>query len=143
MAIRRGNAEWNGDLKNGTGKLSSETGVLDNISYDAASRFETGTKTNPEELLGAAHSACFSMALANNLSKAGFKVNSIKTEDKVYIEKVEGGFSITKIEISTEGSVDGVDEAAFIKFAEQTKTTCPVSRALKAVEMNLSAKLLN
>lgn len=141
MAIRKGSAEWNGDLKGGKGKLSSESGALNNIDYNFVSRFEEGNQTNPEELLGAAHAACFSMAFANNLSKEGFKVNSIKTVDNVYLEKQEVGFTITKIVVNTEGSVEGIDEAAFKKFAETTKATCPVSRALK-VEMSVNAKLV-
>ena len=140
MFIRKGNAEWKGNLKEGKGTLSSESGALKNIAYNFKSRFENGNETNPEELLGAAHAACFSMALASNLSNAGFKVNSVKTEDKVHFEKQEGGFTITKIEINTEGSVEGIDKATFMKHAENTKTTCPVSRALK-VEMVLSANL--
>lgn len=142
MAVRKGSAEWNGDLKSGKGKLSSQTGVLNNIDYNAVSRFESGNTTNPEELLGAAHAACFSMALANNLSKEGFKVISIKTVDDVHLEKLEAGFTITKIVINTEGNVDGIDESAFKKHAEATKLGCPVSRALKAVEMSLNAKLV-
>lgn len=142
MAVRKGSAEWNGDLKSGKGKLSSETGVLNNISYDAASRFETGSTTNPEELLGAAHSACYSMALANTLAKEGFKVNSIKTADDVHLNKTDAGFTITKIVIQTEGSVEGIDEATFKKHAEATKSGCPVSRALQAVEMELNVKLI-
>ena len=141
MPVRKGNAEWKGNLKEGKGTLSSESGALKNIAYNSKSRFEQGNETNPEELLGAAHAACYSMALANNLSNAGFKVNSIKTEDKVHIEKLDTGFTITKIEINTEGSVEGVDEATFKKHAEDTKSGCPVSKALKSVEMVLSAKL--
>jgi osmotically inducible protein OsmC len=141
MAVRKGNAEWWGDLKSGKGKLSSETGVLNNISYDAASRFETGITTNPEELLGAAHAACYSMALANALSKEGFKVNSIKTVDDIHLNKTDAGFTITKIVIHTEGKVDGIDEATFKKHAEATKSGCPVSRALK-VDMDLDARLV-
>jgi osmotically inducible protein OsmC len=141
MPIRRANAEWQGDLKSGKGSINTETKTLSNIPYDAGSRFETGSTTNPEELIGAAHSACYSMALANSLSKEGFKVKSIKTEDKVHIEKLETGFTITKIEVSTVGDVDGIDEATFQKFAEQTKTGCPVSKALTGPTMILSAKL--
>src|SRR3970040_307343 len=118
MAVRKGSAEWWGDLKSGSGKLSSETGVLNNIAYDAASRFESGNTTNPEELIGAAHAACFSMALANNIAKEGFKVNSIKTSDDVHLEKKDIGFTITKIVINTEGKVEGIDEATFKKHAE-------------------------
>jgi osmotically inducible protein OsmC len=141
MPVRKANAEWQGDLKSGKGSISTETKTLSRIPYDAGSRFETGSTTNPEELIGAAHSACYSMALANSLSKEGFKVKSIKTEDKVHIEKLESGFTITKIEINTEGDVEGIDEAAFQKFAEQTKTGCPVSRALAGPTMILNAKL--
>jgi lipoyl-dependent peroxiredoxin len=140
MAIRKGSAEWNGNLVEGKGVLSSESGTLSNIAYNFKSRFEQGSETNPEELLGAAHAACYSMALANGLSKEGFKVNSIKTTDDVHLEKLEGGFTITKIVINTVGSVEGIDEATFLKHAEATKVACPVSRALK-VEMSLNAKL--
>ena len=141
MAVRKGSAEWNGDLKGGKGTLSSESGALNNIAYNFVSRFEEGNETNPEELLGAAHAACFSMAFASNLSKEGFKVNSIKTVDHVHLEKQEAGFTITKIVINTEGKVEGIDEATFKKLAENTKAGCPVSRALK-VEMSLNAKLV-
>ncbi len=140
MAVRKGSAEWNGNLVEGKGVLSSESGALRSIAYNFKSRFEQGSETNPEELLGAAHAACYSMALANGLSKEGFKVNSIKTTDDVHLEKLEGGFTITKIVINTVGSVEGIDEATFIKHAEATKEACPVSRALK-VEKVLNAKL--
>jgi osmotically inducible protein OsmC len=140
MPVRKGNAEWKGNLKEGKGVLSSESGALKNIAYNFKSRFEQGNETNPEELLGAAHAACYSMALANNLSNAGFKVNSIKTEDKVYLEKLDTGFAVNKIEINTEGNVEAIDKATFMKYAEETKSTCPVSRALK-VEMVLTANL--
>lgn len=141
MPVRSGSAEWKGNLQEGKGTLSSETGVLKDVAYNFVSRFEQGNETNPEELIGAAHSACFSMALAGNLSKAGFKVNSVKTEDKVHINKGDSGFTITKIEINTVGDVEGADEAAFKEHAEKTKGTCPVSRALTGVEMVLNAKL--
>jgi osmotically inducible protein OsmC len=141
MAVRKGSAEWNGNLIEGKGTLSSETGVLSNIAYNFKSRFEQGSETNPEELLGAAHAACFSMALANVLSKEGFKVNSIKTVDDVHLEKLEGGFTITKIVINTEGNVEGIDEATFLKHADATKEACPVSRALK-IEKVINAKLV-
>ncbi len=87
MPVRTSSAEWKGNLVQGKGTISTETGVLKNTSYNFVSRFEHGDQTNPEELLGAAHAACYSMALAHGLSEAGFKVNSIQTEDKVYIEK--------------------------------------------------------
>ncbi len=142
MPVRKASAEWRGDLIKGTGNISTETKTLNSVAYNFVSRFEQGNETNPEELLGAAHAACFSMALANGLSKAGFKVNSVKTEDKVHIEKLEAGFTITKIEISTEASVEGIDDAAFQQHAADTKKGCPVSKALASVEMSLTAKLV-
>ena len=141
MPIRTANAKWQGDLINGNGVISSETKTLNKTAYDFGSRFETGITTNPEELIGAAHSACFSMALANALSKEGFKVNSISTEDKVHLEKLENGFTITKIEVFTEGDVEGIDAEAFNKFAEDTKVGCPVSKALTGPTIFLNAKL--
>ena len=141
MPIRRANAEWKGDLKSGKGVISTETKVLDNTAYDFSSRFETGTTTNPEELIGAAHSGCFSMALANSLAKDGFKVNSIKTDAKVHLEKQEAGFTITKVELDTVGDVDEIDNDKFVKYAEQAKAGCPVSRALTGPMILLNAKL--
>jgi len=141
MPVRKGNAEWRGDLIKGSGNISSESGVLKNVAYNFVSRFEQGNETNPEELLGAAHAACFSMALSNNLSKAGFKVNSVKTEDKVHIEKLDAGFTITKIEMSTVGNVEGINEEEFKKQAEEAKKGCPVSRALTGVQYILNATL--
>ncbi len=141
MPVRKASAEWRGDLRSGKGSISTETGVIKNTPYNFTSRFESGSQTNPEEILGAAHAACYSMALANGLASAGFKVNSVVTEDMVHIEKLESGFTITKIEIHTEASVDGIDDTAFQKFAEDTKKGCPVSKALASVDMTLSAKL--
>lgn len=141
MPVRSASAEWRGDLKGGKGNLTTESKVLNNNEYNFTSRFEGGTVTNPEELLGAAHSGCYSMALAHALSTDGFKVNSIKTSDKVHLEKSETGFGISKIEITTEGDVEGIDAAKFNEYAEKTKTACIVSRALASVPMVLSAKL--
>lgn len=141
MPIRKANAEWKGDLKSGKGSISTETKLLNNTPFDAGSRFESGTTTNPEEILGAAHAGCYSMALANSLSKEGFKVNSIKTDAKVHLEKLDSGFTITKIELDTLGDVDGIDAATFVKHAEQTKVGCPVSKALTGPKIILSAKL--
>ncbi|HMU42780.1 MAG TPA: OsmC family protein [Ignavibacteriaceae bacterium] len=141
MPIRKANAEWKGDLKTGKGAINTESGLLENTAYNFVSRFETGAETNPEELIGAAHSACFSMALANAISGAGFKVNSIKTEAKVYIEKLESGFTITKVELDTVGDVEGIDSATFLSHAEKTKTGCPVSKALTGPTLVLNARL--
>ena len=141
MPIRKASAEWKGDLKSGKGSLNTETKLLNNTAYDFGSRFETGSTTNPEELVGAAHAGCYSMALANSLSKEGFKVNSINTEAKVHLEKTDAGFTITKIELDTVGDVAGIDAATFAKHAEQTKSGCPVSRALTGPMIVLNAKL--
>jgi osmotically inducible protein OsmC len=141
MPVRKANAEWKGNLREGTGTISSESGVLNNIAYNFVSRFETGNETNPEELIGAAHSACFSMAFANSLAGAGFTVNSIKTDAKVHIEKLESGFTITKIELHTVGDVTGIDEKTFMEHAEKSKLGCPVSKALTGPMVILYAKL--
>jgi len=141
MPVRRASAEWKGDLKSGKGSLNTETRLLNNTAYDFGSRFETGKTTNPEELIGAAHAGCFSMALANSLSKEGFKVNSINTDANVYLDKLDSGFTITKIELNTVGDVEGIDAATFAKHAEQTKSACPVSKALTGPMVILNAKL--
>ncbi len=141
MPIRKANATWKGNLKEGFGSINSESGALTNTAYNFVSRFENGIQTNPEELLGAAHSACYSMALAASLSGAGFKVNSIFTEDKVHIEKLEQGFTVTKIELNTLADVPGIDNEAFQKYAVETKANCPIARALNVKEIVLTAKL--
>ena len=141
MPVRKGHGEWQGDLLKGKGTLGTESGTLKTVPYSFSSRFESGKGTNPEELLAAAHAACYSMALSAGLSDKGYKVNSIRTEDSVHIEKQGDGFAITTIEISTEASVDGIDEATFQKFAEETKAGCPVSKALAGPRMVLKATL--
>ena len=141
MPIRKAGAQWMGDLKSGKGLLNTETKLLDNTGYDFGSRFETGSNTNPEELIGAAHAGCYSMALANSLAKEGFKVNSINTQAKVHLEKLEDGFIITKIELDSVGDVEGIDAQTFAKHAEQTKTGCPVSKALTGPMIILNARL--
>jgi osmotically inducible protein OsmC len=141
MPVRTASAEWKGNLTQGTGTINTETGVLKNTAYNFVSRFEQGNETNPEELIGAAHAACFSMALAHALSGAGFKVNSVQTEDKVHINKTDAGFTITKIEVNTTADVEGIDNDTFQKHAESTKTGCPVSKALTGTHLVLTAKL--
>ena len=141
MPVRKANAEWKGNLKEGSGNINTESGVLNNTAYNFVSRFESGSETNPEELLGAAHSSCYSMALAGALSTAGFKVNSVRTEDKVHIEKLESGFTVTKIEINTEADVEGIDNTTFQKLAADTKAGCPIAKALNVKEIVLNAKL--
>lgn len=141
MPVRSATAEWRGDLKGGKGSITTESKVLNNSEYNFVSRFDSGTVTNPEELLGAAHAGCFTMALANALSTDGFKVNSINTLDKVHLEKSEAGFGVSKIEITTEGDVVGIDSAKFNEYAEKIKSACIISRALSSVPMSLTAKL--
>jgi len=141
MPVRKGQGEWRGDLMKGSGTLGTESGALKGLPYSFASRFESGKGTNPEELLAAAHAACYSMALSGGLSGKGYKVSSVRTENSVRIEKQGDGFAITGIEISTEASVDGIDDATFQRIAEETKVGCPVSKALASVKMTLSARL--
>lgn len=143
MITRSANATWNGNLKEGKGSVSVESGLFNDVAYSFNKRFENEKGTNPEELLGAAHAACFSMALSAGLSGAGYDVKSIKTSDKVKLEKVGDGFSITKIEINCEATVTGIDNDKFQEIAENTKKGCPVSKALTGVEFILNAKLLS
>ena len=140
--IRKASAVWKGDLKSGKGTLATETGVLKDTQYSFSSRFETGTGTNPEELIGAAHAGCFSMALSGGLTTAGFVPDQITTTANVHIDKVATGFKVTLIELSTEARVPNIDDAKFQEIAAGTKTGCPISQALDANEIKLTAKLL-
>lgn len=140
--IRKAHAEWKGNLTEGKGTVGVESGLFDGAGYSFTSRFENGTGTNPEELIGAAHAGCFSMAFSLMLDEAGFTPDSVKTEADVSIEKQDGGFAITGILLKTEGKVPKIDEGKFKEIAEQAKTGCPVSQALKAVPISLEAKLV-
>ena len=140
MPGRNAQAVWKGDLQSGSGNVKLGSGAYDG-QYSFKSRFEDGTGTNPEELLGAAHAGCFSMALSASLSRQGFKVNSVDTTATVHLEKGESGFSISRIELVTKGNVEGIDEAKFKQEAEATKSSCIVSRALSAVPMTITASL--
>ncbi|MEP6590117.1 MAG: OsmC family protein [Gemmatimonadota bacterium] len=139
---RKAQATWNGDLKSGKGHIKLGSGAFEG-AYSFASRFESGHETNPDELLGAAHAGCFSMALASALAKAGHVATAVETTATVHLENGEGGFSITRIDLVTRGTVPGIDEATFIKLAEATKGGCIISRALAAVPMTLDAKLVS
>lgn len=141
MAIRTAKAAWNGNLQEGKGSLALGSGAFEG-PYSFSSRFEDGSGTNPEELLGAAHAGCFSMALAAGLGRAGFAPKRVETEAKVHLGKNDAGMSITRIDLTTRAEVPGIDEATFQKHAEETKKGCIVSRALSAVEMTLDAKLV-
>lgn len=140
MPIRKASAVWEGDLMKGKGKVELGSGAFKG-SYSFGSRFEESKGTNPEELIGAAHAGCFSMAFSAILGQAGFKPKSIITEAKVHIDKIGDGFTITKIELSTVGDIPGIDNETFLKHANEAKAGCPVSRALTGVEIVLDAKL--
>jgi lipoyl-dependent peroxiredoxin len=140
MTKRISDAEWRGDLKSGAGKLKLGSGAFEG-QYSYKSRFEDGTGTNPEELIAAAHAACFSMALSAALSGAGHPPVQVHTTATVNFGPVPGGFAITKIELETDGTVPGIDAATFEKVAQTAKAQCPVSKALAAVEITLVARL--
>jgi len=141
MAKRTASAVWEGTLREGKGKVKLGSGAFEG-QYSFASRFEEGTGTNPEELIGAAHAGCFSMALAAGLTKAHLNPTRINTTANVSLEKVGEGFKITTIELNTEGDVPGIDESAFLDHAETAKKNCPVSQALAGVDIKLNAKLV-
>jgi osmotically inducible protein OsmC len=141
MAERIGSAVWEGTLKQGKGTVKLGSGAFEG-PYSFSSRFENGTGTNPEELIGAAEAGCFSMALSSNLEKAGHPAKRITTTAKVKLEIVGGGPKITIIELNTEAEVPGMDDAKFQEQAELTKKNCPVSVALAGTEIKLTAKLL-
>ena len=141
MAIRTGTAIWKGNLKTGHGKMNLESGTFEG-NYSFSSRFEDGKGTNPEELIGAAHAGCFSMALSHGLAEAGYIPDEISTVAHVKLEKDEDGFKITKIILNTKGKVADISKEDFLKYAEEAKAGCPVSRALKAIDIELNAKLI-
>jgi osmotically inducible protein OsmC len=141
MAIRTGQAIWEGNLKNGRGKVKLGSGAFEG-QYSFSSRFEEGTGTNPEELIGAAHAGCFSMALSHGLAEAGFNPRRVETVAKVHFEKMEAGFKITLIELQTEAEVPGIDNRQFQELANKAKINCPVSQALAATEIRLDALLI-
>jgi osmotically inducible protein OsmC len=141
MAVRTADARWEGSLQDGTGTMRLGSGAFEG-RYSFASRFEEGPGTNPEELIGAAHAGCFSMALSGALSRAGTPPTSISTSARVHIERGDAGFGITRIELATEAEVPGLEEAGFKEQAETAKATCPVSKALAGTEITLDAKLV-
>jgi len=142
MPTRKAEAEWKGNLAEGNGTLKVGSGAFE-ASYSFKSRFEDGqSATNPEELLGAAHAGCFTMALAAQLSRERFTPTRIHTEAKVRLEKVGEAFSITRIDLETEAQVPGLDDATFQKHASDAKQNCPLSKALAATEIHLTAKLI-
>jgi osmotically inducible protein OsmC len=139
MPQRKGSAEWTGGLKDGHGSVSLGSGAFEG-AYSFGSRFEEGGGTNPEELIGAAHAACFSMALAAALGKAGFEPRRVSTTARVDLEMKDGP-RIATITLDTEADVPGIDAEEFRKQAEEAKANCPVSRALAGVDIRLEARL--
>jgi osmotically inducible protein OsmC len=141
MTTRNGSAEWRGDLKGGDGDLTVGDGVFKG-AYSFTSRFEEGRGTNPEELIAAAHAACFTMALSNELAQHGHAPESVRTTAKVHLRQTDAGPAIQRIDLETEGRVADIDQDHFAEHAEDVKQNCIVSRALAGVEeMNVSAKL--
>ena len=141
MPVRTAEAQWNGSLREGNGTVKGGSGAFEG-AYSFPSRFEDGKGTNPEELLGAAHAGCYSMALSADLGRAGFTPNYVHTVAKVHIERGDAGFSVTKIELHTNADIPGIDEAKFQELAESAKKNCPISRALAAIsDITLNAKL--
>ncbi|TCB92727.1 OsmC family peroxiredoxin [Micromonospora zingiberis] len=141
MPIRTASARWQGNLPEGSGTIRTGNGGLEG-NYSFKSRFESGEGTNPEELIGAAHAGCFSMAFAKALSDAGATPTSVETTAKVHLDKTEAGFTVTRIELETVGTVPGIDEAQFAALAETAKQNCPISRLLSpAAQITLTTHL--
>jgi lipoyl-dependent peroxiredoxin len=140
MAIRTAEAHWEGTLKEGNGNLKLGSGAYEG-QYNFNSRFENGVGTNPEELIGAAHAGCFTMALNAGLERAGTPATYVQTSAKVHITKEEAGMTISKLELTTEGVVPGLTQEQFDEAAQKTLQTCIISRALGAVPMTVEATL--
>jgi len=141
MPVRSADAVWEGDLKQGKGRVKLGSGAFEG-QYSFSTRFEDGKGTNPEELIAAAHAGCYSMALSAGLGKAGFTPTRISTTAKVSLDKVGDGFKITLIKLLTDAQVPKIDERQFAQIADATKSACPVSVALSATKIELEAKLL-
>jgi osmotically inducible protein OsmC len=135
-----GTAVWHGGLKDGKGAISTKSGALNAYPYGFASRFEGKPGTNPEELIGAAHAGCFTMALSLILGEAGLTADEMNTKAEVTLEKVADGFAITKVHLTLRAKIPGCDDAKFQELAGKAKAGCPVSKLLKA-EITLDAAL--
>ncbi|MBG0750777.1 MULTISPECIES: OsmC family protein [Pectobacterium] len=129
---KKGHAHWEGDIKQGKGTVSTESGALQQQPYGFNTRFDGKPGTNPEELIGAAHAACFSMALSLMLGEEGHKPESIDTTADVSLDKIDGGFAITKIALHSKVKLAGIDDATFDSIIQKAKAGCPVSKVLKA-----------
>lgn len=140
--IRKSSAVWNGSLREGKGTLTTDSGVLSKTPYSFATRFESARGTNPEELIAAAHAGCFTMALSAELGKAGITPESLETSAAVTLEKLEAGFTVTKIHLDVNAKIPNADQAALDKAAQSAKAGCPISRLLKA-EITMTARLVS
>src|ERR1022692_117006 len=140
--VRKASAIWQGSLKEGKGNISTESGTLSNAQYSFSTRFENGRGTNPEELIAAAHAGCYSMALSVQLGNAGVTPESLETTASVTLEKLDSGFTVTKVHLDLTARIPGVDKAVFDKAAADAKAGCPISKLLKAAEITLTTKLL-
>jgi len=140
MPTRSGEAIWKGDLKNGSGTLKVESGIFE-AEYNFVSRFETGDKTNPEELIGAAHAACFSMALSNELASAGHDPKSVDTTSEVTLSMKDSGPEITNIKLISSAHVPGIEKDTFMEIANGAKENCPVSKVLAGATIELDITL--
>ncbi len=141
MSVRKAEAVWNGTLREGNGRMKVGSGAFD-AAFTFSTRFEEAPGTNPEELIGAAEAGCFSMAFSADLERAGFKAERIATTADVHLDRTDAGPTITRIVLSCEAKVPGIDNAAFQEQAEATKVGCPVARALN-VKLELTARLVN
>lgn len=141
MAIKKyGTAHWEGGIKDGKGLISTESGALKDQPYGFNTRFEDKPGSNPEELIGAAHAACFTMALSLILGEAGYTATGLDTKAVVSLEKQGDGFAITTIQLTLEGNVPGIEQAEFVELAEKAKANCPVSKLFTA-NITLDASL--
>lgn len=141
MTARNGSAEWHGDIKSGSGTVTVGNGVFEG-AYSYGSRFGEEEGTNPEQLIAAAHAACFAMALSSILAAAGHAPELVRTDARVHLRNVDGAPMLARIDLDTEGRVPGIDEQQFQRYADKAKATCPVSRALAGIpEIILTAKL--
>ena len=138
---RSASAEWSGGLKDGTGTISTESGVLSGVPYNFSKRFENEKGTNPEELIAAAHAACFSMTLSMILGDAGMRAENIATKATVSLDKTDGGFAVTSSHLQTTVKIPNADNAAFQKAVEAAKSGCPISRLLNAT-ITMDARLV-
>jgi osmotically inducible protein OsmC len=140
MLKRKASAVWNGGLKDGKGRISTDSGVLRDTQYSFSTRFENGIGTNPEELIAAAHAGCFTMALSGQLTNAGHAPESLETTATVKMEKTDAGFTVTNVHLEVRARVPGIDQQGFDTAAANAKAGCPISRLLNT-EITMEARL--